>query len=118
MRGQFAAEEFCIAACHEYPHLASKKAIYEQVPTFHVLNLVQEEIRDIRSVKLINARKDGIQVFRFYSQKTVVIEVYITVTDAMLQQNFVAEGGLPGGTPTPKGCILIFLLFVLQGLAG
>ena len=94
VRGQFAAEQFCIAARNEYPHLVSEKAVYEQVPAVYVLNLVQEEIGDVGSIKLIHAREDGIKVLCFHPQKSIVVEVDIAVTDAVLQQRFVAKGGL------------------------
>lgn len=92
MGGQFAAEQFGIAARHEDSHLAPQKPVDEQVPAIHILNLVQKQARDIGTIELVYAGEDGIQVFRFHTQQTVIVKVDITIPDAVLQQDFVADG--------------------------
>ena len=92
MGGQFAAEQFGIAARHEDSHLAPKEPVYEQMPAIHILNLVQEKVGDISSIELVYTRENGIQVFRFHTQQAVIVKVDITIPDTVLQQDFVADG--------------------------
>ena len=92
MGGKFAAEQFCITARHEYPHLASQETVDEEMPTVYILNLVKEEVWDVGAVKLIYAGKNRIQIICFHPEKPVIVEVDVTVTDAVFQQDFVADG--------------------------
>ena len=92
MGSQFAAEQFGIAARYEDSHLAPQEPVDEQMPAIHILNLVKKQIRDIGTIELVYAGKDGVQIFRFHTQQAVIVKVDITVADAMLQQDLVADG--------------------------
>ena len=98
MGGKFAAEQFCITARHEYPHLATQETVYEEMPSVHILNLVQKQIWDIGTIELVYTREDGIQVFRFHTQQAVIVKVDITIPDTVLQQDFVADGRFAAAT--------------------
>lgn len=68
------------------------------MPTVYILYLIQEQIRDIRPIKLIYARKNGIQITRFHPKEPIIVKIDVTIPDAMFQQHFVAQSGLSTAT--------------------
>ena len=85
---------------HEDSHLAPKEPVDEQMPAIYILNLVQKKVGDISSIELVYTREDGVQVFRFHTQQTVIVKVDITIPDTVLQQDFVADGRFAAASDT------------------
>ena len=82
MRGKFAAEQLRIASSDKDVKLGAQQTVHKHVPSIHILDFVQKQIRNISAIQLIDARQNRVEVFRLQACQTVVVKVHIRIPDA------------------------------------
>lgn len=87
---QLAAQKFGVASCYDNMQVGAKQAVYEQMPSFHILHLIEKYIFDVSSIYLVDAGEDGVEVFYSQLRQSVVVKVGIAIFDLVLQENLVA----------------------------
>ena len=121
---QLAAEELGIGAGDDDVHLFPQQTVHEQMPAFHVLYLIEQEIIEI-TINLVENFQDVVELVGLQIDQPLIVEIGIGVFHAHTLQRLIAEGGLAASPDADDGLrlgafqvYLILLRPAAQGFFG
>ena len=63
---QFSTQQLGVASCYYYMQVGAEEAVYEQMPSFYILHLIEKDVVDVCAVYLVDAREDSVEVLSFH----------------------------------------------------